>query len=670
MTVLSVVAILFTVGSQNATAASAPVMERLQDAYLSEGQTFSTTVRATDADGDPISLIVSQRPFGSSFTDHGNGTGSFSWKSEYLGALSSTNSPFIVTFLASDGASQSSQSILINVQNVNRAPVVTVPDTVFVEVGDTMTIQPNVFDPDQDRIIWSAPGSPAGALLRDSGGAASVKLEWAPAKIDSGAQVITLMATDEWGLSSSASSVVIVSVGPDYTISIAVDTAFPGEIVSIPVSLKNRVPIIGFELEFDYDPSVMTFISVRNDSARTASFESFTFLVGSPAPGNMKITAQADILDTILTGPLAVGDGPLFYVNFFVSSLNNLAGLFLPVRFNFSPLGGSSSNTLFDTLGGVVDSDAITFVNGGVKVENQSAIMRGDINLNGVPFEVADALRFTNYFIDPATFGLNAEQFANSDINSDGIVASIADLVTLLAIVLGDGPATPKVTPGQNYTVSVALETNQNQIVARFEPSYENVAIGAALLTFVTKSDSRVQSLTLNESPLPEGFVVKSHLGSDTLRFIVYSNSPNSNLSGLAELRFDKPSYSKDNQSFELVSVELASINGETISASLARSGASVLPQTFSLSQNFPNPFNPETKIKYSLTSKSYIKLVIYDILGRRVKTLAQGTAEAGEYTVRWNGVDENGSSVASGMYFYRLLANGQSFARKMTLLK
>jgi FlgD Ig-like domain/Cohesin domain len=660
---------------QMAVAASAPVMEPLPDAYLSEGQTMSVTVRASDADGDPISLIVTQRPIGASFTDHGNGTASFSWKSEYIGPLSSASSPFVVAFSASDGVLQSSQSILINVQNLNRAPVVSVPDTVLVEVGDTVTILPTVFDPDQDRIIWSAPGSPVGAQLRDSNGSAPVALEWAPETADSGSRVITLVATDQWGLSASASSTVIVSIGPPYTISVGIDTVFPGEIVSLPISLNNREPISGFELAFNYDPSVMTFISALNDTARTSSFESFTFLVGSPALGNLRITAVADLQDTVVAGPLPAGDGPLFYVNFFVSSLSNLAGLFLPVRFSFSALEPPNSNTLTDTLNRVIVSDSIVFVHGGVKMENQSAILRGDINLNGIPFEVADALRFTNYFIDPVAYGFSARQFANSDINVDGIVASIADLVTLLAIVLGDGSANPKVTSSQSASVSVSIKSDHSQMVTRFESSNGSVNIAAALLTFVATSDGTLQSLAIADNSLPEGFETKSHQSADTVRFLVYNGASEISLNGLSELRFDVTgsqglSNRDEVTTLELVSVELASALGETLQTNLVKTESTVLPKMFDLAQNYPNPFNPETEINYSLSTKSNIKLVIYDILGRTVRTLAQGVAEAGEYSARWDGADEHGSTVASGMYFYRLTVNGQALARKMTLLK
>ena len=79
------------------------------------------------------------------------------------------------------------------------------------------------------------------------------------------------------------------------------------------------------------------------------------------------------------------------------------------------------------------------------------------------------------------------------------------------------------------------------------------------------------------------------------------------------------------------------------------------LPDRFSLLQNNPNPFNPETTIGYNLPREAEVSLLIYDLQGHEVRCLVQGTESAGHHTVQWNGRDGNGQTVASGMYFYRL---------------
>ena len=100
-----------------------------------------------------------------------------------------------------------------------------------------------------------------------------------------------------------------------------------------------------------------------------------------------------------------------------------------------------------------------------------------------------------------------------------------------------------------------------------------------------------------------------------------------------------------------------------------------IQPEQFSLHQNYPNPFNPETTIVYNLISAAKITIEVYDILGRKVRTLVNEAKETGAYTVSWNGKNDLGRSVASGVYFYKLeaLANNTkvfSETKRMILLR
>jgi len=94
------------------------------------------------------------------------------------------------------------------------------------------------------------------------------------------------------------------------------------------------------------------------------------------------------------------------------------------------------------------------------------------------------------------------------------------------------------------------------------------------------------------------------------------------------------------------------------------------LPNAVSLAQNFPNPFNPSTNIKFSLPATENVQLSIFDVKGRMVRTLVNGSQEAGEHTVMWDGKDSSGSSVSSGTYFYRLVTDSKTYNRTMSLLK
>ena len=93
-------------------------------------------------------------------------------------------------------------------------------------------------------------------------------------------------------------------------------------------------------------------------------------------------------------------------------------------------------------------------------------------------------------------------------------------------------------------------------------------------------------------------------------------------------------------------------------------------PSTLFLSPNYPNPFNPSTTLRFSLPQAGEAELSIYNLLGQRVATLMHGVQEAGPHTLTWNGRDEQGRELASGVYLYRLQAGAQVEARKLLLLR
>ncbi|MEJ2538041.1 MAG: T9SS type A sorting domain-containing protein [Calditrichia bacterium] len=88
------------------------------------------------------------------------------------------------------------------------------------------------------------------------------------------------------------------------------------------------------------------------------------------------------------------------------------------------------------------------------------------------------------------------------------------------------------------------------------------------------------------------------------------------------------------------------------------------------LYQNYPNPFNSGTTIEFYLPLTSEINVEIYNLLGQKVRTLWQGRQMAGQYQLRWDGRDETGREVASGVYIYRMQSRGFVQSRKMLFLK
>jgi len=98
------------------------------------------------------------------------------------------------------------------------------------------------------------------------------------------------------------------------------------------------------------------------------------------------------------------------------------------------------------------------------------------------------------------------------------------------------------------------------------------------------------------------------------------------------------------------------------------------LPNAFSLDQNYPNPFNPTTTITFEIPGeagkKQHVKLTVYDLRGKHVKTLIDSELEPGSHTVVWDGRAEQGSTVSSGIYIYSITSNNTSYSRKMVMIK
>jgi hypothetical protein len=95
-----------------------------------------------------------------------------------------------------------------------------------------------------------------------------------------------------------------------------------------------------------------------------------------------------------------------------------------------------------------------------------------------------------------------------------------------------------------------------------------------------------------------------------------------------------------------------------------------ITPSITMLKQNYPNPFNPKTTISFDMPKSGFANLSIYNAKGQLVKTLTNGLTKAGDNSVVWQGTDNNGSRVSSGLYFYKLSANGKTETRKMMLMK
>ena len=102
----------------------------------------------------------------------------------------------------------------------------------------------------------------------------------------------------------------------------------------------------------------------------------------------------------------------------------------------------------------------------------------------------------------------------------------------------------------------------------------------------------------------------------------------------------------------------------------LSTDQSDVIPEVFTLHQNYPNPFNPTTQIRYDLPENSYVSINIYDLMGKRVKSLVNSKQDPGYRSIYWNATNDLGQPVSAGMYIYMIQAGEFRKTRKMVLLK
>ncbi len=272
----------------------------------------------------------------------------------------------------------------------------------------------------------------------------------------------------------------------------------------------------------------------------------------------------------------------------------------------------------------------IDFVNGGIDIVcAESLDARGDINLNGVSNEVADAVLFSNYFIyGLGVFHINFDgQVAATDVNADGMVLTVGDLVYQIRIIVGDAPPYPKLAP------VVATYAVDNGVVS------VDAEMGAA---YVVAEGNVTPSLLADNMEMKYAYDADENV----TRILVYSMEKGQTFAG-AFLDVES----------KVVSIEMATYEGAPVTSTL-------LPTEFALHQNFPNPFNPITTISFALPVATDYELVIYNVMGQEVVTFT-GHSEPGIVKVDWDA-----SNYASGVYLYKLAAGNFTATKKMVLLK
>ncbi|MFW9842580.1 MAG: FlgD immunoglobulin-like domain containing protein, partial [Candidatus Thorarchaeota archaeon] len=595
--------------------------------------------------------------------------------------------------------------------NVNLPSIETVvrceTDTSAIVIADIC-----VTDPDYDEVtlaLDSGLGEFAFDPLYDCG-----ELTFMPPTNDTAEYCFKFMATD---FCDTVYELFCINVLPSAVCSTCVEVAIEGPpcvnsggqaIVNITAETFNKIG--GYDLLVGYDASALNFVHA-DLGLDVSGWEYFTYRFGdlgnceAPCPsGLLKLVAIADINNGPFHPPQEQLSpmGTIAAITFRVSSDLNFGGQRVPVRFfwmgcsdnGFSDPTGQyfyvdyiifspEGNIVWDEFNDDVYPDedrpphigapdsclvgdkytpvrCVSFHNGEVCIQHPDSIdKRGDMNLNGVQYEIADAVVYTNYFISGlSAFSISvAGQIAASDVNADGITLSIGDLVYLIRVIVGDAPPYPK--PRIEDEVLAATCTQRaGEASVRIESTGD---IGGVLMVF---DGENIESVIPTPGDDAGNMEMKYGWLAGNLRVLLYSMKPGGKIpSGTAELvRLQLPA----DGTVELVEIEMADYYGRELTTAVSNPA---LPKELHLSQNRPNPFNPNTTFELALPKASEYTLTIYNIMGQVIRRWA-GYSEAGYISFEWDGRDQNSEPVASGIYFYRAEALGQDSIRKMILLK
>lgn len=215
-------------------------------------------------------------------------------------------------------------------------------------------------------------------------------------------------------------------------------------------------------------------------------------------------------------------------------------------------------------------------------------------------------------------------------------------------------------TDGFSFTPQYTYTFNQNEILAGLQlysmgsDLNGNGKIDFYVLAYYGNSPYR-QSVKIFDISTNQVILERN----DNNYYFSYPTLIDVNNDGLKECvitKFDYPIFA--NYSFEVYSTTASGVEESTA------------PGQFHLYQNFPNPFNPSTTIRFNVPSVSPVKLKISNVTGELIKTIIVEVQTAGEHEIVWDGKSDNGVRQPSGIYFYQLITNSNTESRKMILLR
>lgn len=611
--------------------AAPPVLTVPGSQTVNDSQQLQFDVSAADPNV-VVTLTASGKPSGSTFADHHNNTGTFTWTP----TLAQVGS-YSVSFKADDGfGGIDTKSVSIQVVHVNAAPVLDPIGDKTVERGSTLYATLMGSDADNDPLSYRVVGMPPYGTLTDLGDGTGYILLAPTSSSPTGPSTLTVYLSDTQVETSQAFTVTV--------------TAPAGSNPPVLDAIGNQTVAEG----------ATAFVAL---SASDPDGDTMSWSVGLPGFANLVVTSSSagstaarlelrpGYCDSgSYPASVAVTDGTYLdseNITIVVTDVNRTPGWQPPQGGYVMTLDAGTSASLEvaasdpdQACGGAPPSLSVTGTSGGNAL---TATMNDRGNGSGT-LQVSAAAGGSGSY----TVTMRATDATASSLHADATVA-----VTVNAVVVS--------VAGRAWSDSnpIRLKTGKPREHFYLEPVNGSFALEAVDLSSIQMSAWPGAGTVSSIAPVPGSFV----LGDDR------------DQNGVDEIRMD---FSKDDLRALLGNLNDPSTSPLTITANLVGGGtvmatlnSSIMPDDRALRRVGPNPMNPETVVTVHLTAAGRARVVVYDLAGRLVRTLMDETsASAGDHAVHFDGKDDQGRHLASGRYFVKAeTANGVDSA-PITILK
>jgi hypothetical protein len=296
---------------------------------------------------------------------------------------------------------------------------------------------------------------------------------------------------------------------------------------------------------------------------------------------------------------------------------------------------------------------------------------RGDVNGNGVdPGDATSVLRIcVGLDLEPAP---GTDAFYGADVNADGIITPFDASWVLYYLVNDEYPnhTFPKISgTGRVSFAKATTTTDENKAQVIELPLVLSESHGIVTAFVNINIDNSIADVKYVNAKLPEGSSMLYNYKNSVLKIAI------AGIHELANGTMVTIGIRLKNKEAKLDVRGVARLN-DNEEVTLGSASVREIPTSFALQNNYPNPFNPTTTIKYQIPENAQVRLVVYNMVGQRVRTIVDQPQEAGYYSVEWDGRNNYGECVSSGIYVYRISAVRDGYAgsfvtsKKMNLIK